>query len=168
MSGYQQGAKDIMEKQAQCEHQALWDRLLIESWRHDAKLIHLVFNFLSGIGQADKCDLDYGDIAKYLDGLGLKRWRYASGDIYFETRVRVIVGITCQRLQGCLMNPKVTDQQILDSIQAFKWRRQSESARRKYHASKSVERRRVRTEERRTVTVKARELTKNHDWATVK
>lgn len=162
------GDQDGMENPAQCEHQALWDRLLIESWRHDAKLIHLVFNFLSGIGQADKRDLDYGDIAKYLDGLGLKRWRYASGNIFFGTRVRVAVGIACQRLQGCLMNPKVTDKQILDAIQAFKWRRLSESSRLKHHSSKMVERSRRRTEDRRTITIRARELTKDHDWSTVK
>lgn len=157
------------------ELQKIWDESLLKSWSDNSSGWSIVINFLEGIDSdlSEKfysktiTNADFEEIKKLLVSLNLSRCldRSPNGGVEFRVSktARAFVAEHCERLSNCLWSGKHTNETILDSINNFKWRKKgkevNKAVRRKYsklnHSPVAV-------------SIKARELSKNSDWKTVK
>ncbi len=141
----------IMSKE---ELQKVWDKMLIQAWAKDVKMCAVLTQF----------GLFAFNISNDLDsvvsrGIDLKLQRFKenkSESIRYQLPVRAFIAKRCPRLSDCLWSGKHEEQLLIDRISGFKWVMPATGRRRKVPEG-GIRRR-----------VKARELTKKHDWNTVK
>jgi len=151
-------------------NQEIWDRELLSGWTNDTYIIQVATAFLNEV----KPEL-VGDSGVIEDGkkfreffvpLGLKRSLDvdSSGEPIFRGwgRTRVFIGSRCERLSNCLWSGKHTEQKLLDSIDAFTWRKHGKAIQ-QVMGKKQRRKKLARSE----VNIKARGLS-NRDWNTVK
>ena len=152
------------------DKQEVWDRALLSGWTNDIYIIQVASAFLSEVKPelvSDSGRIEDGKkFREFFVPLGLKRCLDvdSSGEPIFRGwgRTRVFIGSRCERLSNCLWSEKHTQQQLLDSIDAFTWRKHGKAIQQvmsKRHAKKKAARGEVR--------IKARGLI-NRDWNTVK
>jgi hypothetical protein len=152
------------------EYQAAWDECLVKGWRAEISMGMMVSQFLHIVKPAFMNKEDFAvpvsEVVEFITSLELKRCRDkdTSGEIRFLSMrgpVRVFVASRCQHMNSCLWNSENSTESILESITSFKWSRKSDfsaSRKRAYNKKKASGER----------TIKARSLSKNHDWGTVK
>ena len=152
------------------DKQEVWDRALLSGWNNDIYIIQVASAFLSEVKPelvSDSGRIEDGKkFREFFVPLGLKRCLDvdSSGEPIFRGwgRTRVFIGSRCERLSNCLWSGKHTEQKLLDSIDAFTWRKHGKAiqqAMSKRHTKKKLARGEVR--------IKARGLI-NRDWNTVK
>ena len=159
----------------QLELQKIWDESLLKSWSDNSSGWSIVINFLEGI----ESDLskkfhnhtitndDFEEIQKLLVSFQLSRCLDLStkGDLEFRASktARAFVSEHCESLNTCLWSGKHTNEAILDSINNFRWlkkgRKVNNALRGKYSkiSHSPVD-----------IRIRARELSKKSDWATIK
>ena len=154
----------------QKDMQRVWDRELLQGWKEDQRMMRVVSRFLFHV-KPSLVD-DFGAKEGFRDffvPLGLKRCTDRAnskdqGD-YFGGRgpVRGFISSRCERLSNCLWSGKYTNEKLLDNIDNFSWKRTGKALRRKY-----AEKAKNKLKARGVIRIKARELSKKHDWDTVK
>ena len=152
------------------DKQEVWDRQLLRGWTNDAHIVQVATAFINEVKPELLNDFylieDWEKFREFFVPLGLKRCldADAAGEPIFRGwgRTRVFIASRCERLSNCLWSGKYTEQQLLDSIDAFAWRKHGKAiqqAMSKRHAKKKAA--------RGEVNIKARGLI-NRDWNTVK
>ena len=150
--------------------QEIWDRNLLRGWTNDIPIIGVAVRFLNEV--KPELVTEKGQIINSIEfrdffiPLNLKRCldRNSSGELVFKGygQTRPFISSRCERLNNCLWSEKYTEQELLNSIDAFRWRRHgasiSNAANRKSSRKKSA---------LQTVYVKARGLS-NTNWNTTK
>jgi hypothetical protein len=156
------------------EIQAAWDTLLVHSFDADIPMSTLLKHFLLDVnpklltlGGVTHCEFtDIQDVIAYIEELGIRRRcydRHWGGGLHFSAiglSVRPFVAARAPHLFACLSDKKNSRADILAVIDEFKWTRKKQTSRahQKYESDKR----------KRTRTVRARGLSKQYDWATVK
>tara|TARA_R100000541_G_scaffold57727_1_gene68110 strand:+ start:407 stop:892 length:486 start_codon:yes stop_codon:yes gene_type:complete len=152
--------------------QQIWDYELISAWdeKGNNKIWKVADNFLKRV----KPELAYPNssfdaVEDYLLGLNLKRC--LDIDPFYDTKVfrswkSDVIGFVHGRslsLSNALMDgePKPL---ILIGINSYKWTKKNARASARFRQKQSY----IKKTERCEVAVKARSLTKKHDWGTVK
>ena len=153
-------------------YQKVWDENLIYGWRADISKKDLALRFI------DTCNNELFksvinstgkmlEVVEYISSLKLKRCRDNTGknkEPEFSLRrnvpLRAFVAERSDHLSKCLWSEKNKTEDILEAIDRFKWVRVS--------GGTSNEKRNRNNEKRCTKVIKARSLTKKHDWGTVK
>ena len=145
------------------ELQELWDRALLEGWRKERSLAGVKAVFFKQATGLDgyEAELDWGKVDTFLESCALKRYEpmYVS-----KQPVRAFVANRSPNLSGCLWSGKYSDDELLEAIDRFKWT----SLTKKQKAKLSRQKRGRYRRGKNSLTIKARELTKKHDWDTVK
>ena len=152
------------------DKQEVWDRALLSGWNNDIYIIQVASAFLSEVKPelvSDSGRIEDGKkFREFFVPLGLKRCLDvdSSGEPIFRGwgRTRVFIASRCERLNNCLWSGKYTEQQLLDSIDAFTWRKHGKAIQ-QMMGKKQLRKRLARGE----VRIKARGLS-NRDWNTVK
>jgi len=149
------------------DEQQIWDKNLLHGWTLDAHIMRVVVAFLSEVKPELVNDSGRAEeFREFLISLNLKRCLdvQAGKPVFIGFgEARAFIANRCERLNNCLWSGKYTEQELLDSIDAFRWRKhgaaiQAEAVRRhKKRASTPVE-----------IRLQMRELSKKHDWKTVK
>ena len=160
------------------DHQALWDRCIIMGWKSDLNCMAIIKHFLleanpsllilGGINHCETRDID--EVIEYINSLEIKRRcrdRNTAGNIafvYWYGGVRAFIAQRSPQLFGVLTNKTMTPDDVLLQIDNFKWTRVNHSLRSKAAGKRQYTKKKASCEK----TIKARELSKKHDWATVK
>ena len=151
------------------KQQEVWDRQLLRGWTNDTYIMKVVAVFLSEVKPELVNDsgfiADEKNFREFFVPLGLKRCLdVKAGEPIFRGwgRTRVFIASRCERLNNCLWSGKYTEQQLLDSIEAFTWRKHGKAIQ-QMMGKKQLRKRLARGE----VRTKARGLS-NRDWNTVK
>jgi hypothetical protein len=152
------------------EMQEIWDRELLQGWKEDMWMMVVAHRFLLQVKPTlvDGLRVKEG-FREFFVPLGLKRCldnnTHKGGPPNFvgKGQVRAFVSSRCERLSNCLWSGKHTNQKLLENIDNFTWKQMG----------KAVSRNRVRKAYKKlknqgVITIRARELTKKHDWKTVK
>lgn len=167
----------MSKKLSQAELQKIWDTSLLACWKSDVSGWAIATGFLKGIGKPDLAekfngktkptDADYGQVRTLLASYKLSRCLDRGGEGGLEFRpsasARAFVAEHCERLGTCLWSGKHTNEALLDSIDNFKWRRKGRAVVNAMKNKNYKKRNAVVS-----VSIKARELDKRHDWDTVK
>jgi len=146
------------------EIQAVWDKCLVDGASHGVKMWRVIGDFMSNIGCYHK-DYNYhwfedGGV-HFLESLELRRCRDrdAGGDLRFRAwkdDALSFIGARCMPLQLAIVNSRVDNDEVLATLAAYKW------VRRNYSIKKSRNR---GASWRRLPLI---DLSKKHDWSTVK
>ena len=152
------------------KQQEIWDRQLLRGWTDNSYIIEVATAFLSEVKPelvSDSGRIEDGKkFREFFVPLGLKRCLDvdSSGEPIFRGwgRTRVFIGSRCERLSNCLWSGKHTEQKLLDSIDAFTWRKHGKAIQ-QVMGQKQRRKRLARSE----VSIKARGLS-NRDWNTTK
>ena len=152
------------------KQQEIWDRQLLRGWTDNSYIIEVATAFLSEVKPelvSDSGRIEDGKkFREFFVPLGLKRCLDvdSSGEPIFRGwgRTRVFIGSRCERLSNCLWSGKHTEQKLLDSIDAFTWRKHGKAIQ-QVMGQKQRRKRLARSE----VNIKARGLS-NRDWNTTK
>lgn len=161
---------------SRAELQKIWDTSLLECWEANSSGWSIVTVFLKGIesdlaeklnGIKRPTDAEFSEIINFLVSFQLSRCLDWGTDGQLEFRVsktaRAFVSEHCERLSTCLWSGKHTNEALLESINNFKWRRKGKAVNKALNSRyKKIQRTPVR------VAIRARELSKESDWATVK
>ncbi len=127
-----------------------------------ARLLHV---FIKDAAPVLEALGDFKRMLKYTQTLDLKRCPYImdnAGYIRWNMPVRAVVNVCSPVMSNCLWGEKITPEEVLESIDNFKWvpyRRSKKRAAYKQRASRAYQ---------ATKRIGERELDKNHDWETVK
>jgi len=151
-------------------NQEIWDRELLSGWIHDTYIVQVATAFLSEIKPELVNDSgrvkDWKKFREFFIPLDMKRCLdvNSAGEPIFRGwgRTRVFIASRCERLSNCLWSGKHTEQKLLDSIDAFTWRKHGKAIQRAM-VKKHVKKKAARAE----VSIKARGLS-NRDWNTAK
>lgn len=151
--------------------QQIWDFELINAWneRGSVKMWKVVHNFIIKTKGGDPFEVSFEDKEDYLVSLNLKRCldiNHQYGVHVFHAWKTDVIGFIharCESLSMALIDgePKPL---VLMSINDYKWTKKNTNAASKF-------RRKQRAEEKKdqaNLKIKARSLSKKHDWATVK
>jgi len=145
------------------ELQELWDRELLDGWQREGSMAGVkAFFFKKATGLNDyEGELDWGKVDTFLESCALKRYElmYVS-----KQPVRAFVANRSPNLSGCLWSGKYSHDELLEAIDRFKWTPLTEEQKAKFSRQKYQRYRKGKN----SLTIKARELTKKHDWNTVK
>jgi len=162
---------------SQAELQKIWDTSLLKCWEADSSGWSIVTEFLKGIESdlAEKLnrttskptDADFTEIKNLVVSYQLSRcldWG-TNGQLEFRASktAKAFVAEHCDRLSACLWSGKHTNEALLKSINNFKWRRKGKAV---HNAVTDRNHRKKRV--LAPIKIKARELSKKSDWATVK
>ena len=148
----------------------MWDRQLLRGWNNDSSIAQVAAAFLVEVKpelvDAPLIINNWEKFREFFVPLGLKRCLdvNSAGEPIFRGwgRTRVFIASRCERLSNCLWSGKHTEQKLLDSIDAFTWRKHGKAIQRamvKNHVKKKAA--------RAEVSIKARGLS-NRDWNTAK
>jgi len=144
------------------ELQELWDRELLDGWQREGSMSGVKAKFYRKVKELDfDAELDWGKVDTFLESCALKRYElmYVS-----KQPVRAFVANRSPNLSGCLWSGKYSHDELLEAIDRFKWTPLTEKQKDKFSKQKYERYRRAKN----SLTIKARELTKKHDWNTVK
>jgi len=152
------------------DNQEIWDRELLSGWTNDTYILQVATAFLNEVKPELVNDLgrvkDWKEFREFLIPLDMKRCLDVNpaGEPIFRGwgRTRVFIASRCERLSNCLWSGKYTEQQLLDSIDAFAWRKHGKAIQRE-GTKRYTKKRAARTE----IRIKARALS-NRNWNTVK
>ena len=152
------------------DNQEIWDRELLSGWTNDTYILQVATAFLNEVKPELVNDAglvkDWKEFREFLIPLGMKRCLdvNSAGEPIFRGwgRTRVFIASRCERLSNCLWSGKYTEQKLLDSIDAFAWRKHGKAIQ-QVMEKKNNKKRMARGE----VRIKARELS-NRNWNTVK
>ena len=145
------------------ELQELWDRELLDGWQRQSSMAGVkAFFFKKATGLDDyEGELDWGKVDTFLESCALKRYE----PVYVSKQpVRAFVENRSPNLSGCLWSGKYSHDELLEAIDRFKWTPLTEEQKAKFSRQKYQRHRKGKN----SLTIKARELTKKHDWNTVK
>lgn len=160
----------------QSELQKIWDESLLNCWSNDTSgwsiatvfLTSIESEFAEKLSGTNKLTKDeFEDIKNFMVSLNLSRcldWA-TNGTLEFRPSktARAFVADHCERLSNCLWSGKHNNKEILDNINNFRWlkkgRKVNNAMRGKYSKIKHSP---------VDIAIKARELSKKSDWATVK
>ncbi|MDG0980934.1 MAG: hypothetical protein P8O79_14495 [Halieaceae bacterium] len=165
-----------MKELNRSELQKIWDESLLACWKADSSGWSIATAFLTSIesefaeklnGTKKPTDAEFAQIKNFLASLQLSRcldWA-TNGALEFRPSktARAFVAEHCERLNNCLWSGKHTNEAILDSINNFRWlkkgRKVNNALRGKYSkiSHSPVD-----------IRIRARELSKKSDWATIK
>jgi hypothetical protein len=152
------------------DKQEVWDRQLLRGWTNDAHILQVATAFLNEVKPELLNDSylieDWAKFREFFVPLGLKRCLDvdSSGKPAFLGwgKVRVFISSRCERLNNCLWSGKHTEQQLLDSIEAFTWRKHGKAI--QQERAKKHNKKRSATID---IRIKARGLS-NRNWNTTK
>ena len=152
------------------DNQEIWDRELLSGWTNDTYILQVATAFLNEVKPELVNDLgrvkDRKEFREFLIPLGMKRCLdvNSAGEPIFRGwgRTRVFIASRCERLSNCLWSGKYTEQKLLDSIDAFTWRKHGKAIQ-QVMGQKQRRKRLARSED----NIKARGLS-NRDWNTTK
>ena len=152
------------------DKQEVWDRQLLRGWNDDSSIAQVAAAFLVEVKpelvDAPLVINNWEKFREFFVPLGLKRCLdvNSAGEPIFLGwgRTRVFISSRCERLNNCLWSGKHTEQKLLDSIDAFTWRKHGKAIQRE--GTKKHNKKRSGTIE---VRIKARGLS-NRDWNRVK
>jgi hypothetical protein len=155
------------------DKQDVWDRELLSGWTNDTYIIEVATAFLNEVKPELVSDSGFIEEGKkfreFFVPLGLKRCLDVNASSSAREpifrgwgRTRVFIASRCERLSNCLWSGKYTEQELLDSIDAFTWRKHGKAI--QQAMSKKHDKKRSGTIE---VSIKARGLS-NRNWNTVK
>jgi hypothetical protein len=166
----------MSKKLSQAELQKIWDVSLLSCWKVNSSGWSAT-GFLKGIGKPDFAEKfngktkptaeEFSEVKNLLALHKLSRCldKGTDGELEFRPSktARAFVAEHCERLGTCLWSGKHTNEALLDSIDNFKWRRKGRAVVNAVK-NKNYKKRNSLT----SIAIKARELTKKHDWNTVK
>ena len=167
----------MSKKLSQAELQKIWDTSLLTCWEANSGGWSIATGFLKGI-ESDLAEKfngittkptadDYEQVSTLLVLHNLSRCldRGREGQLEFRpsASARAFVAEHCERLGTCLWSGKHTNEALLDSIDNFTWRRKGRAI---INATKNKNYKKRNS--LAPIAIKARELTKKHDWNTVK
>jgi hypothetical protein len=152
------------------DKQEVWDRQLLRGWNSDSSIAQVAAAFLVEVKpelvDAPLIINNWEKFREFFVPLGLKRCLdvNSAGEPIFLGwgRTRVFIASRCERLNNCLWSGKHTEQKLLDSIDAFTWRKHGKAIQ---QVMGKKQRRKMLA--RSEVNIKARGLS-NRDWNTVK
>jgi hypothetical protein len=152
------------------KQQEIWDRQLLRGWTNDAHIMQVATAFLSEVKPELVDDSgrvkDWKEFREFFIPLGLKRCldANAAGEPIFRGwgKARVFIASRCERLNNCLWSGKYTEQKLLDSIDAFTWRKHGKAIQ-QVMVNKHNKKRYATME----ISIKARGLS-NRNWNTTK
>ena len=152
------------------DKQEVWDRQLLRGWTNDAHIVQVATAFINEVKPELLNDFylieDWEKFREFFVPLGLKRCldADAAGEPIFRGwgKARVFIASRCERLNNCLWSGKHTEQQLLDSIDAFTWRKHGKAIQREM--TKKHNKKRSATID---IRIKARGLS-NRNWNTTK
>jgi len=165
------------KKLSQAELQKIWDTSLLACWKADSSGWAIATAFLRGIesdlakkldGRTNKpTNAEFVEIKNFIVSCQLSRcldWG-TRGELEFRASktAKAFVAEHCERLNTCLWSGKHTNEALLESINNFKWRKKGKAVQNAVHS-----RHRSRKNAMGDIEIKARELSKKHDWDTVK
>ena len=144
------------------ELQELWDRELLDGWQRESSIAGVKAKFYRKVKELDfDAELDWGKVDTFLESCALKRYEL----VYVSKQpVRAFVENRSPNLSGCLWSGKYSHDELLEAIDRFKWTPLTEEQKTKFSKQKYQRYRKGKN----SLTIKARELTKKHDWNTVK
>ena len=167
----------MSKKLSQAELQKIWDTSLLTCWEVNSGGWSIATGFLKGI-ESDLAEKfngittkptadDYEQVRTLLASYKLSRCldRGSEGQLEFRpsASARAFVAEHCERLGTCFWSGKHTNEALLDSIDNFTWRRKGRAV---INATKNKNYKKRNS--LAPIAIKARELTKKHDWNTVK
>ena len=154
--------------------QQMWDYELISLWdeKGNNKMGRVVSNFVKRIRPEKKEDyrnISASDVIDFLSSLGLKRCldldhKQGFTDFFpLNTDVIGFIHGRCEKLSMDLINGGIKPLILMD-IDNYKWKKVD------LHRNDSVasKRRRAKLNAKANITIKARDLSKKHDWKTEK
>lgn len=154
--------------------QQMWDYELISSWNETGsirmwKVIHNFICKVHPLGSHDMGDVSFEDTVDYLSSLDLQRCldvNHLTGFYEFRSWSTDVIGFIqgrCEKLSMDLINdiPKPI---ILLSISDYRWVKKDLNSNNK----NTYKKRRAKLKDQTNKEVKARSLSKKHDWSTVK
>ena len=149
------------------DEQQIWDKNLLHGWTLDAHIMRVVVAFLSEVKPELVNDSGRAEeFREFLISLNLKRCLdVQEGKPVFigYGGARAFIANRCERLNNCLWSGKYTEQELLDSIDAFRWRKHGAAIQ-----AEAVRRHRKKISTPAEIRLQMRELSKKHDWKTVK
>lgn len=144
------------------ELQELWDRELLNGWQREGSMASVKAKFYRKVKELDfDAELDWDKVDIFLESCALKRYET---DYVSKQPVRAFVENRSPNLSGCLWSGKYSHDELLEAIDRFKWTPLTEEQKAKFSRQKYQRHRKGKN----SLTIKARELTKKHDWNTVK
>ena len=147
--------------------QQIWDKNLLHGWTLDVHIMRVLSAFLSEVKPELLDDRGYATgFREFLISLNLKRCldeQNGKADFIGHGGTRPFIANRCERLNNCLWSEKYTEQELLDSIDAFIWRKHGAAIQ-----AEVVRRHRKKVSTPAEIRLKMRELSKKHDWKTVK
>ena len=144
------------------ELQELWDRELLNGWQREGSMASVKAKFYRKVKELDfDTELDWDKVDIFLESCALKRYET---DYVSKQPVRAFVENRSPNLSGCLWSGKYSHDELLEAIDRFKWTPLTEEQKAKFSRQKYQRYRKGKN----SLTIKARELTKKHDWNTVK
>ena len=144
------------------EFQELWDRELLNGWQREGSMASVKAKFYRKVKELDfDAELDWDKVDIFLESCALKRYET---DYVSKQPVRAFVENRSPNLSGCLWSGKYSHDELLEAIDRFKWTPLTEEQKAKFSRQKYQRHRKGKN----SLTIKARELTKKHDWNTVK
>ena len=149
------------------DEQQIWDKNLLHGWTLDAHIMRVVVVFLSEVKPELVNDSGRAEeFREFLIPLDLKRCLdVQEGKPVFigSGGARPFIANRCERLNNCLWSGKYTEQELLESIDAFRWRKHGAAIQ-----AETVRRHRKKLSTPVEIRLQMRELSKKHDWKTVK
>ena len=144
------------------ELQELWDRELLNGWQREGSMASVKAKFYRKVKELDfDAELDWDKVDIFLESCALKRYET---DYVSKQPVRAFVENRSPNLSACLWSGKYSHDELLEAIDRFKWTPLTEEQKAKFSRQKYQRYRKGKN----SLTIKARELTKKHDWNTVK
>ena len=166
----------MIESKEEIQH--LWDRGIVMGFKNDLPMMLIVQHFLLEVepallilGGRNNCEIrDAHQVIQYITDLQIRRRcmdRSTPESLRFvalKGGVRAFVAARSKELFNCLSFSKNNRSEVLENINNFKWTRKNFSKPTKEKSKQYYNYKKSKGE----VIIKARSLSKTHDWATVK
>ena len=160
-----------MEELTKERIQQIWDYELIKGWeeRGKYKMWKVVHEFIKRVKGDNSFDVGFDDLEDYLVSLNLKRCldidHQYDQHVFraWKTDVIGFIHARSESLSMALINDEPKPLILLD-IDSYKWTKKNTRASARYRQKQNY----IKKSDRATIKIKARSLSKKHDWETVK
>jgi hypothetical protein len=156
----------MSESKENKNYQLEWDSALIRGWVHNKNMASVLGDFYRNVAPILNKLNDYHRSIAYLVSLDLKRSTSKNrGErrLWLKQSVRAFVDTHSRQLTNLLYNPDFEKKEILAAIDNCRW-----SDADIYSSGRHNQYQRSRNAYRATRVIHARDLSKKHDWKTVK
>lgn len=148
--------------------QRIWDEELVYNWVGFSRIIGIIYSFTRRASPILYKLRDPRRMVKWISSLELKRCPYKliNGEINtfpWTIQTRFLVNSHCPRLDAALYNESVKNSDIIDNIDKYKWTNKPRK-----NNKRSNECTKASHHKRTTKRIYLRDLSKDHDWRTVK